>query len=125
MMKAFPPSLMMLVILVSGCASAGSQSGGGGMDRPITQEEILETEYDNAYDVVRALRPRWLRPRGGASIELETDVQVYVNGVRRGGTEELRELTATGIQQIRYYDAGEATMRFGTGHGSGVIEVIL
>ena len=104
----------------------------------ITQAEITERALDakNAYDIVRRLRPHFLRQRSVGAIEkplnndgsrntaaMKTDIQVYVNGIRRGGTGSLRELSRDAVVDIFYLGPSDATTRFGTGHESGAILV--
>jgi hypothetical protein len=48
---------------------------------------------------------------------------VYLNNVRHGGVMSLRDILVTDIQEIRFISASDATTRWGTGHGSGVIMV--
>jgi hypothetical protein len=83
----------------------------------ITRQEITATSLVTAYEVVQRLHPQWLRSRGlGEPI-------VYVNNSRRGDPEELRLIMAESIAEIVYFNGRDATFRFGSGHGSGVIQV--
>ena len=92
----------------------------------ISQEEIEAAgDVHDAYDLVQRLRATWLASRGPSSIYLTTpEVVVYLNGVRRGGPEALREIEARGIKELRHLRGTDATQRFGTGHESGAILVI-
>jgi hypothetical protein len=69
------------------------------------------------------LRPDWLRSRGSQSVRdpAQTEVVVYVNGQKHGGPRSLEQFPITGIKEMRYYTATEATNRWGTGHNGGVI----
>jgi hypothetical protein len=103
----------------------------------ITREEIREraVEAKTAYDVIRRLRPQFLRERSSGSIPDLTDstsnvaatrhpIQVYVNGVRTASSiAELRDIVSETIIDIRYLNASDATTRFGTGHNNGAILV--
>jgi hypothetical protein len=91
----------------------------------LTAEEIAATQLVDAYEVVQALRPEFLRTRGPASIrqpEAEKPV-VYIDGVKTGDPTTLRRVTREVVKEIRYLDSREATTRFGTGHGAGAILV--
>lgn len=109
--------------LVAGCASAGA--GAPRMDRNLlTREQILETNRQNAYEVVESLRSNWLRTRGPTSLQgPEAVVQVYIDDNRLGGVESLRTINTAMIQFIRWYDGIAATGRWGLDHGAGVIYV--
>jgi hypothetical protein len=100
----------------------------------ITAEEIATRPADgNAYDLIRSLRPTWFTTRGVASGNLSGDgmggitdnagIAVYVDGVKMGGTDELRTIEADRIQEMRYLSASDATTKYGTGHTAGAIEV--
>jgi hypothetical protein len=91
----------------------------------ITEREIEESALLDAFEVVRALRPEFLRTRGSSSFRVTEPVeaQVYVDGVRTGDPASLRRLPRDVVREIRYIDAREATTRYGTGHGAGAILV--
>ena len=113
--------------MTTSCA-AGTQ-GAAGRSRssrdPITTEEMQTLATPgNAYEVVQRLRPRWLRPRGPASFQGSAPVVVFVDNVHSGTVEFLYGIPVEIITQIRFFDASDATNRWGTGLAGGVIEVI-
>ena len=57
-----------LALLLSACASASGTSNRQNRD-VMTQAQLLETGQTNAYDAVRSLQPRWLRP--GMSVYID------------------------------------------------------
>ncbi len=71
-------------------------------------------------DVIRRLRPSWLRQRTSGD-----DAVVYVENLRRGGTNVLRNIAVEQLWELRYLDGSNATTRFGTGHRGGAILVTL
>jgi len=94
---------------------------------PITLEEITKSgKTGNVYDLVYSLRRHWLNPRRVAEIgDANTGtVSVYVDNTRVGFADELKYIPVTTVQVIRYYDAGQATFRFGARNPSGAIEVV-
>lgn len=118
-------AVILIAILIAGCA--GRSSG----ERPvrdrnlITAEEIAEINVSTAYEVVRQLRPEYLRSRGVTSIRDSSAEQpvVYVSGMRLGGLDQLNAIPATDVESIRYINATDATTRWGTNHTGGVIDV--
>jgi len=114
--------LLWLLLLCSGCASSGSKSQSVDLNL-ITQEQIREHRFTNAYDAVAALRSNWLRTRGPDSFSTPTTVQVYYDATRLGGIETLRSLNTASIVYIKYYDGIAASGRWGLDHGQGVILV--
>lgn len=89
----------------------------------ITREQLRARVYPNLYEAVRALHSGWLRERGADSFRGSTQIQVYLDGMRLGGTGALRTLSARDVEFVRRYDGNDATARWGLGHGSGVIFV--
>ena len=106
--------------------------------------EIREARAENVYELVRSLRPEWLRTRGVASMR-ETPrgrstgpnpddveitqpgigtVKVYLDDSHYGDLDSLRELQPGHVGEIRFLDTREATMKWGGGHLHGAIHVI-
>jgi len=52
-----------------------------------------------------------------------TGVQVYLDGMRLGDLEELRNIPAAHVQSIRRLSGSEAQFRFGIGHSEGALLV--
>lgn len=103
----------------------------------ITAEEIEHYgSVGSAYDLVHALRPQWLTDRGvtgtsdqghdegGTLVAGEQQLVVYLDNARLGRASELQQMGIAGILSIRYFDAAEATLRWGAGHTRGAIQVI-
>jgi len=92
------------------------KSGGANL---ITQEEIEYANVTNAYEAIQRLRPMMLRKRVAA--EGLNSIQVYIDNAPLGGTDLLTTVQATKIKEIRYFNAVDATQRFGTGNAEGAI----
>lgn len=95
----------------------------------------------SVHDLVHALRKSWLNlqhislretPTITAQGKREAHVTpasdatliVYLDNVKIGNIEELRSLNLAGVLEVRYYNAGQAMRRWGSGHEHGAIEVI-
>lgn len=89
----------------------------------ITEDEIRARHDITAWDLIQSLHPGWLRMRGASSLSRDSPIVVYVNGMRMGGVQTLREVQASSVVQVRYYDGAEAQTVFGMDHGSGAIVV--
>jgi hypothetical protein len=88
------------------------------------QEIEAESDTRDAYQLVNRLRPLWLTKRGVGSINLPAaEVAVYLNGMRIGGPDALRDIPRTGVLEMRFLRGTDATQRFGTGHENGAILV--
>jgi hypothetical protein len=115
-----------LLALAAACAGKAATTG---TSRPranrdeISLETIKDRHFMNAWEAVEALHANWLQVRGTDSQNSPTPVWVYVDNVKYGGVDRLRELPATNIAYIRHYDGVAATSRWGIGHGQGVIQI--
>jgi len=90
----------------------------------LTADEFTGSPAPDAYSLVLRYRSQWLRTRGRVSINLPTDpLQVYINGTRWGDVSRLRDIPAGQVVELRYFNGPDATMRYGSNHGGGVIEV--
>ena len=114
------------VCLLTGCARAATLSRSGrAASARLTQEELAKTNSNNLYDAIVKLRPEWLTSRGpvSATDPTPTSADVYMNGVFLGGADYLRQVGLLDVSEVRYWDAGQASARFGMGHPRGVIEL--
>lgn len=89
----------------------------------ILEDEIRERTETDAYTLIRAVRPFWLRVRGRSSMALPEAVQVYVNGMQVSGVTALQGVQTASIARIEHLDGGRATERYGAEHGAGAIMV--
>jgi len=94
----------------------------------ITLEEIqaFAPTAQTAYDVVKQLRSLWLQKRGATSMtQASSDVQVYVNGINRGGLRALTEIRGSEIRELQHLRGVDASQRYGANHENGAILVQL
>ena len=127
------------MVVVAACSSgpapnSAPRAARGGADL-ITEAEITAGSYATALDIVEALRPSMLRSRlssltqtsaTGSSSQEATSVNpvVFIDEIRMGDLGNLRSVPAQTVKEIRYINSRDATTRWGTGVGSGVIQVI-
>lgn len=111
--------VLFLLLLNSACGmnARGSLQGGGDT---MSREEILGANRGTLYEVVELLRPHWLRNQ---SVNRPGGIVVYMDDVRFGDVDSLRNLLAREIFEIRRYSATSASQRWGPGHSDGVLEV--
>lgn len=113
------------LLLFTACATSG------GSGRSSSSSRVLDTETIEAYEghstllLIQSLRPRWLSQRGRGSVSLSEAVQVYVDGMKRGGPAALDRIHPRDVLRIEYLDGRAATTRYGTGHPNGAILVRL
>jgi hypothetical protein len=113
------------LVFGTACASAGGGGGGGGGGANTITRDQFNPEDENAYLIVRRLRPAWLRPRSQESIsgQRPTFAQVFVDETQVGDANALEGISSTQIDRIEYLSALDATTRFGTGFAGGLIIV--
>lgn len=122
------PLVLSAAVTVGACAPAATAGSGtaSGTTQPspirISKAEINATSASSAYDVVSRLHPDWLRPPRssmagtlGATKTASTSVRaplvlVYLDGVRLGGIDELRSLSASSVMSIEYADSNRVAM---------------
>lgn len=121
------PILMGLLLVVAACrVSSSPGTAPRGSRDVITRAQMVEVNASTVYDGVQKLNPSWLSSRGPVSVTdmTPTVATVYMSGSEVGDIEFLRRLRPDDVDEVRYYEAGEASARFGMGHPRGVIEVI-
>jgi hypothetical protein len=112
--------LRYLFVFVIGCASGQTERPtvrASGVARAIDQLEIRRSGARNAHEAIVRLRPRLLMSQRDRASTVA--VQVYMDGVRLGSIEALKEIPSSAVGQIRWLDGREATIWFGTGNGVG------
>jgi hypothetical protein len=111
--------------LLAGCAAATTTSSARGNGMQLTQSELAAANSDNLYDAIAKLHPEWLSSRGATSVtdSSPTGVDVYMNGSFLGKADYMRDVRLLDVTSVRYWDAGQASARFGMGHPRGVIEI--
>jgi hypothetical protein len=143
-MRSTVSSCLALILLASACASGSGGAGAstsptsetntgaattakrrvGSSRNVITAEELASAHVSTVYEAIERLRPHFLQTHGAVSMQdMTADILVYMDNVRLGGVDVLRRVEPGQVQEVRYVNAKDATTRYGTGHGGGVIEV--
>ncbi|MEO7997625.1 MAG: hypothetical protein ABI852_09275 [Gemmatimonadaceae bacterium] len=123
----------LLLTLAVGCArnkTAATHAAATG-DRPsdvITAAELSDVSVSNgdALAAVRRLRPRFLTGRGSGSIRASDagNVHVSLDGGPLQTVNFLSRMRPGEIAEIRYLNASEAALRFGTIAGTGGVMLV-
>ena len=94
----------------------------------LSREEIFrDGEADpTAYELVQRLRPNWLRARGQVSLGSPEAAYalVYMNDVLFGNLMTLHQIPPSQIERMEFVRSIDATIRWGTGHTAGVINIV-
>ena len=91
----------------------------------VVAAEIRSVETgQNALEALRRLRPEFLKR--GPTVPEDPEAgfpAVYVDGIRLGGPETLRDIPTGSIKEIRFLKPGVAYEKYGRHHRGGVIAV--
>jgi outer membrane cobalamin receptor len=109
--------------LTASCATSTQQSGPQRSRNVLTAEDFQNRPERNLYDLLARVRPNWLRPQGGNLVSGTSPVVVYVNNVRFGGVQALRDITLDEVERVRFVDGTDAATRYGLNTDGGVLEV--
>ena len=131
-------TLLSGALLGAGCASGGRTAstvtaanatrGTTGASRYlVTEQELASVGDRTAYEVLQQLRPSFLHSRDQqtTSNPYPAPVDVFVDGGRTEGVDALKNIRASTVKEMRFYEPQDANTKFGTGHNGGVIAVIL
>ncbi|MCC6318727.1 MAG: hypothetical protein IT361_13685 [Gemmatimonadaceae bacterium] len=133
-------TLMFVVVPVFACSSSrttvesaplsGASATAAATTRGRTADVIPESEISqqtgvtNAYDLIRRLRPNFLRNVERSSLRTNSSAPlVRLNGQLLGELTELRGIEVTLVQEIRYFSIVEAESRWSGTLGRPVIAV--
>lgn len=120
----FPMVGVVILALAGLTAACGPFFARGRADRNlITDEQMRENHFQTALQAVEALHANWLNLRPNTLIARQDSVLVYYDNVKLGYPSELNDIEVGRISYIRYFDAVQATTRWGVGHSQGVIYV--
>ena len=59
-----------------------------------------------------------------ANAQSRGEIVIYIDNTRYGAVDNLRQIPASSIALVRYFSASESQLKWGSGHPSGVIEVV-
>ena len=123
---------LFVVVSMFGALACGSAPVSVVTGAPGHRDVLFDAEIQSnrapgrtAYDLLANLRPEFLRSRGTNSFRDITPLTavVYIDNMKYGSLEQLRNLSADRVFQVRYLSAADATTRFGMDHGGGAILV--
>ena len=126
MSRHFPQAMAVLygMALLSGCVSQARKD----LTPPpfnalgvISEEEIRSSTGTTALQVIERLHPMYLTSK--LDLAPGSEREVYLNGARLGGVDQLRWIPAREVKEIRFVRAIDGTA-YGVGRSGGAILVI-
>jgi hypothetical protein len=122
---------VVLAVMLSACASSGTATtrSSGSPDK-LSKAQLDESGAPSAYDAVVRLRPKWLSPPGltmtGLQNSQTAQVVVYLDGIRMGGTDALRQINTSSVVSMEFLSptrAATVVRDLGSGAAVSVIMV--
>jgi hypothetical protein len=112
-----------LILACAGGPSPGRADRGSG--NTLTSAQLAAANSENLYEAIAKLRPSWLTSRGPTSVTdaTPTAVDVYMGSNFLGKADYLQQMRVLDVTEVKYWDPGSASARFGMGHPRGVIEI--
>jgi outer membrane receptor for ferrienterochelin and colicin len=91
----------------------------------ITEDEIVDSRAQNAYEVIHKLRANFLTNRGKTSVNNTQSPYptVYVDDQEFGPISTLSSIPASQVAMIRLYRVSEANAKYGNHNLGGVIAI--
>ncbi len=101
-------------------------------NRSITENEIRRSSARSVTELIRSLRPQWLRSRGRDVLQVDSlhvgqdplaaqGVRVYLNGNLLGGLDAMDEVAVDALTGVSFLEGNAALLRFGAGNKDGAI----
>ena len=113
-----------LLLFCGACASSRATARHRVDMSVLTQDDLVDHQYQSVLEAVQTLRSNWLNERGPDSFAAPSHIWVYVDNTRVGGVQSLAAISTRYISSIRKVNGIDATARWGIGHSAGVIAVM-
>lgn len=111
-----------------GCFHRGGLAPQAGGHSLITRQELERSADLTLFDAVSKLRPNFLKNRTVSAHGREPTgpMNLYVNGERMDSVDDLRRLSPTEVEEVRFYEPHQANLMFGRyNNAGGAIAVVL
>ena len=113
------------VVLSAGCATAGKAPAS--QHNVVTADELARAGDVTLFEALTQIRPAFLRSRGAipGATSPASPVQVYIDGMRMGGLEHIRQIAAKNVTEVRFLEPQQAIARFGGDNTGGALVIVL
>jgi len=125
-MRKIATTIALLLGVALGACTHRAPSTGFTAGNVISRADIERVRAKTALDAVQRVRPDALTKRGTKSIMLDAQSYpvVFLNTQYYGKIDELRNMSADDIEEIRIFGNADAVTKFGAQYGGGVIQLI-
>jgi outer membrane cobalamin receptor len=117
---------VLLAVTASGCTRPPKPAGSVSGVRVISRDDMDRIHAATALDAVQRYRADVLVTRAPSSVYLNKQQHpvVFIDSQFWGQVDELRNIGADGIKEIRFFDGTDAVRLFGAQYGGGVIQIV-
>jgi hypothetical protein len=113
-----------LLLLCGACASSQANARHRVDMSVLTQDDLVDHQYQSVLEAVQTLRSNWLNERGPDSFASPSHIWVYIDNTKVGDVQSLAAISTRYVSSIRKVNGIDATARWGIGHSAGVISVM-
>jgi|GEM_PF-7047470 len=118
-------ALVVLTLLAAGACTSTKGRISSGDRTTISREELAERPTSNVFEVVRAIRPTWLRALPGAlGRSATTGPLIYVDGRPAGEVDILYSMSTRAVERIQHLSAAEAQNKYSMSQARPVIDIV-
>ena len=89
----------------------------------LTRDEMIAINAKHLREAVRRLRPGWLRQRTSVRTAA-SELRVFMNSQDMGGVSFLETVRPEAVVELRFVNAIDAQVSYGTQYGRGVIVIV-
>ena len=113
-----------LLLFCGACASSQANARHRVDMSVLTQDDLVDHQYQSVLEAVQTLRSNWLNERGPDSFASPSHIWVYIDNTKVGDVQSLAAISTRYVSSIRKVNGIDATARWGIGHSAGVISVM-
>ena len=113
-----------LLLFCGACASSRATARHRVDMSVLTQDDLVDHQYQSVLEAVQTLRSNWLNERGPDSFASPSHIWVYIDNTKVGDIQSLAAISTRYVSSIRKVNGIDATARWGIGHSAGVISVM-
>lgn len=113
--------LCALVGIPMGCVRKGASAPARGTHDVITRAELDRAPEFNLYEAIYKIRPHFLRNRSTTAHgkNASRPLMLYVNGEKMDSVDDLRRLSPTEVEEVRFYEPQMANLHFARYNNAG------
>src|SRR6478609_8674199 len=100
-----------LLLLCGACASSHANARHRVDMSVLTQDDLVDHQYENVLEAVQTLRSNWLNDRGPDSFASPSHIWVYIDNTKVGDVQSLAAISTRYISSIRKVNGVDAAAR--------------